>query len=375
MIPNEFKCIHWARGEIKEGLDRACDLGLMLSKNLLDQLKWQLWPSQSTRKLDVLHKSVMERVGQLTQYAPPKTCLLKTMEAYGGKAFAFKSELARALFDEGNWLRHLAQSDADFENTFIESMGEDWLAKVDLFDERVVLDVLVEAPDSAASYFNLWLKHYEFLPYKFDPYAQVRLRVIPHASQSDTQWSPMWEIVNCDSDSSRGQEWNQALNESLSSGADLVLFGGKGSLVDLKTIEHYLIFAMQKGTKLMSVSNFFVAFEEGHQAYFWPGREGLGFKRALGFGACVHSDYLKTLGTEVFDDEGLLNASSQEHLDTLLNDSDTIHQRVMFQLVRHQLGLIAFEVEGAFGFFGLDPPRRLKTNLFITAPSYLYLFS
>ena len=363
--PNEFKCMHWARGEIKEGLNRACDLGLMLSSNLLDQLKWQLWPSQSTKKLDVLHQAVMERIGKITPYAPAKTCLLKTMEAYGGKAFTFKSELARALFDEGNWLRHLAQSDADFESIFMESMGEDWLSKVDLFDERVVLDIIVEAPDAEASHFVLWLEHYEFLPYKFDPYAQVRLRVISNANQADHQWAPMWEIVNNEPDMSRGQAWNQAVNEAVSNGADLVLFGGKGSLVDLKTIEHYIIFAMQKGTQLMSISNFFVAFEEGHQAHFWPGHEGLGFQRALSFGSCVHSNYLKRLGENIFDDQGLLNPESQDRFNLILNDTANKHQRVMFQLVRHELGLIAFEIDGAFGFSDLIHLDDLKPIFFL----------
>ena len=358
--PNELKCIHWARGEVKEGLDRTCELGLLLSKNLLDQLKWQLWPSQSTRKLDVLHQAVMERIGQILQYAPPKTCLLKTMSAYGGKAFSFKSELGRALFDERNWQQHLAQSDVDFEFTFMDSMGEDWINTVDTFDERVRVDVVVEAPDLDASYFSLWLKHYEFLPYKFDPYAQVRLRVIPHSSQAEYEWSPMWETVDINPTDHRGQAWNQAINEVISDESDLVLFGGKGSLVDLKTIEHYIIFAMQKGAQLMSVSNFFVAFEDGHQAHFWPGQEGLGFQRALGFGSCVHSDYLKRLGSNIFDEQGRLTPESQQAFDQILNDPSSKHQRVMFQLVRHELGLIAFEIDGAFGFSDLIDVDQLQ---------------
>lgn len=359
--PNELKCVHWSRGEVKEGLERTCELGLLISRPMLDQLKWQLWPSQSSKGLDALHSNVMERMGKIFSFAPPKTCLLQSMETYGGKAFTFKSELGRALFDESNWQLSLGLSHVDFELAFESELSEEWIKKIDLFDERVTLDVIVEAPKPGAAHESLWREHYEFLPYKFDPFASVRLRVIPHGQQTDSDLNYPWQVTQVEPDESRSNRWNRAVNDALSEGSDAILFGGIGSLVDLKTIEHYLIYLTKEDAKLLSTSNFFVAMEDGHQGYFWPGIEGLGFTRSLGFGSCVHREHLERLGAEIFSDQGLLTTSAQEQFDLILGDSDNKHQRVMFQLVRHQLGLIAFETDGAYGFTDLIRLAALKT--------------
>ena len=63
------------------------------------------------------------------------------------------------------------------------------------------------------------------------------------------------------------------------------------------------------------------------------------------------------------DSEGLLNPESQDRLNLILNDAASKHQRVMFQLVRHELGLIAFEIEGAFGFSDLISLEDLKYSV------------
>jgi tetratricopeptide (TPR) repeat protein len=359
--PNELKCVHWLRGEVKQGLDRACEIGLMISANMLDHLKWQLWPSQSNHGLDALHSDVMLRLGKIFSYAPQKTCLLQTSESFNGRAFVFKSELGRALFDEENWQQSLGQSDVDFEEIFEPILGEEWIDKIDNFDERVNLDVIIEVPKAQAKHIDLWREHYEFLPYKFDPYAVVKLRVITSEEDDLSDFPLPWQPVQTQNIEMRGAKWNQAVLEALKDGADLVLFGGKGSIVDLKTIEHFLIGAKKDGAKLLSAGNFFVAFEDGHQGHFWPGKENLGFTRSMGFGSCVHRDYLEQLGQDIFDDQGLLTAEAQKRFDEILGDVKTKHQRVLFQLVRHQLGLIAFEIDGAFGFSDLIRLSDLKT--------------
>ena len=359
--PNEIKCVHWVRGEVSEGLSKACELGLLISTSMLKHLKWQLWPSQSHKGLDALHNQVMERLGQMFSYAPPKTCLLQTMAAFGGKAFSLKSELGRALFDEGNWQQSLGLSSVDFEIEFESSLNSKWLEKIDRFDERIKLDVIVEAPKPGAAHESLWRDHYEFLPYKFDPYASVRLRVIPHGESTDSELGYPWVTCTVDPSEGRGTRWNKAIKEALIEESDAILFGGIGSIVDLKTIEHYLIYLSKEGSQLLATSNFFVALEEGHQGYFWPGVEGINFQRALGFGSCVHRAYLERLDEDIFCDDGLLCEAARENFNELLNEADSKHQRVMFQLVRHQLGLIAFEIEGAFGCSDLVRLPELKS--------------
>ena len=355
--PTSLRCMHWSRAEFYEGSKRACELGMMIAKPMLKALKWQLWPSTSDRGLDALHGGVMERMSEAFKMAPPKTCLLQSMAAYEAPVVALKSELGRVLFDEGNWQKFPGLSFADFELVFEDHLGEAWIQRVEDLDERINLDILVEPPPPGASYEALWRELYDYLPFKFDPYARVNLHVICDPDQADeiktwgNEWSPL--PVTAQGDTAR---WNEAINALAQGSGDAILLGGRGSIVDLKTIEHYLIYLFKNGAKLLSASNFFLALSDERQGYFWPGIPGISFKDIFGFGTCIHRSYLTHLGPSPLSESGGLSEAASQALNELCAIPNTQEERVMFQCVAHKLGLIAFDIEGAVGF---SPTIRL----------------
>ena len=378
--PSALRCMHWARAEFKQGVQRACDLALLVTPSLLDRLDWALWPPTAQHGRDNLHEQVMKRLSQLFGLAPANTCLLQSMSAHGGRAVSIKSELGRVLFDEGNWQRLPGLSFADFEIDFEDALGADWIERVEDFDERINLAVLVEPPAAGASHTELWRALYQFLPFKFDPYAHVEVYVICDESEQDEvrSWGSAFTPLPVNADSqvepTTGARWNQAVAQLTSSEVkrefDALLFGGSGSIVDLKTIEHYLIYLFKHGARLLSASNFFVSmeFDGERQGHFWPGVPDATFKQSFGFGTCIHKHYIQRLGADLFAPDGRMSAAAQTALDELSKDVETKLERVMFQCVAHKLGLIAFEAEGALGF---SPQIRLADLKPITISKHL----
>ena len=187
------------------------------------------------------------------------------------------------------------------------------------------------------------------LPLKFDPYARVRINVICSAEEvdeiepGDSEWRAI--VTQSTSEDQEVTRWNEAINQLREEEAEVVLLGGRGSVVDLKTIEHYLIYLFRNGARLMSASNSFVALTDDRQGNFWPGTSNATFADIFGFGTCVHHTYLDRLGASPLAESGGLTTAARESLRTLQEDKENKHQRVMFQCVAHKLGLIAFDLE------------------------------
>ena len=373
--PNALRCMHWRRGEVSRGIRRASELGLLFSANLLNELRWQLWPSTSDKGRDELHNGVMDRLEKVLSSAPPKTCLLKSMEQAGGLGFALKSEMARVLFDEENWQRLPGLNFTDFGIIFTETIGAEWLERFEGFDERIQVDILVEAPKVDADHYALWRDLYKIIPYKFDPYATVRVHVIcaPEEVEEVQTWDGEWFPIPVE-EGSTAQRWNQAINQLSAEDSELLCLGGIGSFLDLKTLEHYLIQVFKMGARYITLSNFFVAFSEDHRGHFWPGIPDLNFSRAFGLGTCVHKSYLREFGPSPLAEEGGLSPTANERFKALCAQENTRHQRVMYQCAKHNLGVVAFDPEGAIGFTDLIRLADLKTvrlSQHIPGPSYI----
>lgn len=337
--PNEFKCMYWPKAEFAQGLERVCSIGYLISTQLLDALQWKLWPLQNELKSGSLQLQGLQRLEKLFKRCPKNSCLLKTMNKYEGAAVSLKSELGRVLFDEKNWQNYPGLQFADFESSFENHTSQTWLDRLSDFDERLYLDILIEQSDDD----SLWRSHYDFCIYKFLPYAEVRLHLI---TQEESEPQGTWTHHHS-TESSLGQRWNKALTTIKESASDLVLFGGKGGLIDLKTIEHYLIYIFKKGARLLCIQNFFMADSDSRDIYFWSGVKEANFDNTFGFGTCVHRSYLNQIGWTPFDDHLELNQDSHHNLKTLLADRSQKHRRVFFQCAAHKLGILAFDPQGS----------------------------
>lgn len=341
--PTEFKFMYWAQHRYESHSSRVAPIGYMLSRPLLDALKWRLWPNQ-VKPADGFHKSVLDRLVVAFQQAPQGSCISQTMEKYGGAAMSLKSELARALYEEGNWQKLQGLSYRSFEAELEGQLSEEWVSRLNMFDERIKLEILLEEPPEGAP--RLWQTHYNFCVYKFLPYADVRLRLL---SSSDTSEVPSgWSRLLCEGDSAH-ERYQSALSQLREQNGDLYLFAGQGGLVDLKTLEHYLIHTTREGARLLVSQNFFISDLETRKLYFWPGSTQGHFTKLFGFGACLHRAYLERCDWELFSDTGLTERAS-EALTSLAQADQTRSQTVFFKCATHKLGLISMGFEGLLGF-------------------------
>ena len=287
------------------------------------------------------------------------------MEKYGGRVLSLKSEFGRALFEEKNWQRQPGLQFADFEVSFEESISEEWIERLSDFDERLRLDILIEEGGVE----QIWRSHYDFSVYKFLPYAEVRLNLI---SSEERPPNGAWTTLVSTAETAHDR-WNDALEQIERTDTDLVIFSGKGSLVDLKTIEHYLIYIFQNGARFLSAHNFFLASIDERQGFFWKGTSAVNFEHSLGFGTCLHRDILDRVGWRIFGENGLISPDVKPKFDAFLHEEGTRSQRVLFQCAAHKLGLISFDTDGAIGFEGRISLEDLKpVNLVERLPEACY---
>jgi len=340
--PTEFKFMYWAQHRYESHPSRVAPIGFVISRGILDALKWRLWPNQ-VKPADGFHKPVLERLSQAFKRAPQGSCVSQTMEVLGGVAISLKSELARALYEEGNWQKLNGLSYESFESKAEGHLSESWVSRLNEFDERIKVELLVDAPPEGES--AMWQTHYNFCVYKFLPYADVRLRLI---SSDESLSAPSgWSKLSCSG--GQHERHQQALSQLKDEGGDLVLFAGQGGLIDLKTMEHYLIHVTKQGARYLAVHNFFVADPETHTISFWPGVTSGAFTEMIGFGSCIHRSYLDQISWELFDSDGVKPEAARA-LEALASSDETRHQTVFFKCVTHKLGMIAMGSEGLLGF-------------------------
>lgn len=341
--PNEFKFMYWEQHRFESHPSRVAPIGYTISSGLLDALKWRLWPNQ-VKPADGFHKSILERLGAAFKKAPPASCFSQSMEKWEGVAISLKSELARALYEEGNWQKLQGLSYRSFENEVEDHVSENWIKRLNDFDERIKLEILLEMPAEGATPF--WQSHYDFCVYKFLPYAEVKLRLL---CTDETIIAPSgWSSIVCSGETA-AERYQSALTQLKDEEGTLYLFAGPGGLVDLKTIEHYLIHSTRDGARLLMSVNFLIADEETRQLYFWPGMTSGYFTEAFGFGACIHRSYLDQLDWALFSASGLQETAIQT-LSSLARADETRHQTVFFKCATHKLGSIALGFEGLLGF-------------------------
>ncbi|MEE2643710.1 MAG: hypothetical protein VYD19_02145, partial [Myxococcota bacterium] len=167
--PQEQLCSYWPRHQDFTGVEQTAPAGLCLSISGLDQLELEaLWPTGKELSDESVFRGFLNALSPLFERAPKGSCLLQGCGAIGGKVLQLKSELGRVLFDENNWRSLPTLEDVDFEIAFEDELSDELLDRVLDFDERVVVDILIEEnPENSA----LWIDHYSFSIYKFLPYA------------------------------------------------------------------------------------------------------------------------------------------------------------------------------------------------------------
>jgi len=341
--PTEFKFMYWAQHRFESHSSRVAPIGYALARPLLDALKWRLWPNQ-VKPADGFHGSILDRLSQAFKRAPQGSCVSQTMEMLKGGAISLKSELARALYEEGNWQKLQGLSYRSLETELEGQVSEGWFERLNSFDERIKLELLLEEPPEGAP--SVWQTHYDFSVYKFLPFADVRLRLLSATEKDTTPHG--WNRVICEG-ATQAERYQSALSQLRDQGGDLFLFAGRGGLIDLKTMEHYLIHATRSGARLLAALNFFIADLETNQLYFWPGMTSGHFTEQLGFGACVHRTYLDQLNWSLLS-EGGVTAEAKETLTRLATSEEARNQTVFFKCATHKLGLIAMGFEGLLGF-------------------------